>query len=365
MERRGNERIGLFHLVLSLIPPSLLKIFNMLGFEGNRYIGLSSLRTVCKLNADYRSLLSSVVLLSYNLVLRPAFSREQHYIDSGFVLLCSNPPLHLYDTEEGLQESTDLLVKYAGYAGLKINAKKTKVVAFSKGLSQRPFSEADTVSISVEGNPVEQVSSFTYLGSALSSDGTIDKELGIRIGKAYSAFSMLCRIWYNRNIRTCTKSRIYRAAVLTVLLYGCLFHLVLSLIPPSLLKIFNMLGFEGNRYIGLSSLRTVCKLNADYRSLLSSVVLLSYNLVLRPAFSREQHYIDLGFVLLCSNPPLHFSDMGVTYYIESDPSACYYILLDQYASVYQLDELGGDEIPNSPFEFMHPHIRYDDKQLYL
>ena len=125
------------------------------------------------------------------------------------------------DTEEGLQESTDLLVKYAGYAGLKINAKKTKVVAFSKGLGQRPFSEADTVSISVEGNPVEQVSSFTYLGSALSSDGTIDKELGIRIGKAYSAFSMLCRIWYNRNIRTCTKIRIYRAAVLTVLLYGC------------------------------------------------------------------------------------------------------------------------------------------------
>ena len=61
----------------------------------------------------------------------------------------------------------------------------------------------------------------TYLGSVMSSDGTIGKELDTRIGKAYSAFRSLFRIWYNRNIRTSTKIRIYRAAVLTVLLYGC------------------------------------------------------------------------------------------------------------------------------------------------
>ena len=35
-------------------------------------------------------------------------------------------------TEEGLQESTDLLAHYSGYAGLKINAKKTKVMVVSK-----------------------------------------------------------------------------------------------------------------------------------------------------------------------------------------------------------------------------------------
>ena len=124
-------------------------------------------------------------------------------------------------TEEGLQESTDLLAHYSGYAGLKINAKKTKVMVVSKDCGQRPFTEAGTANISVEDCPVEQVTNFTYLGSVMSSDGTIDKELETRIGKAYSAFSSLCRLWYNRNIRTCTKIRIYRAAVLTVLLYGC------------------------------------------------------------------------------------------------------------------------------------------------
>lgn len=127
----------------------------------------------------------------------------------------------LDSTVEGLQESTDLLAHYAGFAGLKINAKKTKVMVFSKDLGQRPFTEAGTADISIEGSLTEQVTNFTYLGSVMSSDGTIDKELGTRVGKAYSAFSSLCRIWYNRNIRTCTKIRIYRAAVLTVLLYGC------------------------------------------------------------------------------------------------------------------------------------------------
>ena len=124
-------------------------------------------------------------------------------------------------SEEGLQESTDLLAHFAGYAGLRINAKKTKTMVFSKELSQRPYTEAGTVNISIEGDPVEQVSHFTYLGSVISADGTLDKELETRIGKAHGAFSKLCRVWFNRNIRTNTKIRIYRAAVLTVLLYGC------------------------------------------------------------------------------------------------------------------------------------------------
>lgn len=122
---------------------------------------------------------------------------------------------------DGLQETTDLLARFAGYAGLRINSKKTKAMAVSRDLTQRPYSEAGTVDISVEGDPIEQVSDFTYLGSVISANGSIDRELNTRIGKAHSAFRTLNRIWHNRNIRVNTKVRIYRAAVLTVLLYGC------------------------------------------------------------------------------------------------------------------------------------------------
>ena len=47
----------------------------------------------------------------------------------------------LDNTKEGLQETTDLLCKYSAYAGLMVNAGKTKCMAVSKSASQRPYSE--------------------------------------------------------------------------------------------------------------------------------------------------------------------------------------------------------------------------------
>ena len=93
-------------------------------------------------------------------------------------------------------------------------------MAVSKCASQRPYCRKDTLNISVEGLPIEQVSNFTYLGAIISADGTIDKELSSRIQKVSGAFYQLSRIWCSRNIKTPIKVRIYKAAVLTILLYG-------------------------------------------------------------------------------------------------------------------------------------------------
>ena len=54
----------------------------------------------------------------------------------------------------------------------------------------------------------------------MSADGTMDKELSSRIQKASGAFYQLSRIWYSGNIKTPTKFRIYKVALLTTLLYG-------------------------------------------------------------------------------------------------------------------------------------------------
>ena len=90
----------------------------------------------------------------------------------------------LDNTEEGLQETTDLLCKCSAHAGLKINADKTKCMAVSKCASQGPYCRKDTLDISVKDLPIEQVSNFTYLGAIISADRTIDKELSSRIQKA-------------------------------------------------------------------------------------------------------------------------------------------------------------------------------------
>jgi hypothetical protein len=58
------------------------------------------------------------------------------------------------------------------------------------------------------------------MGVIIFSNGTIDRELSARIGKASGAFNQLSNIWKKRNVQTNTNIRIYKAAVLTILLYG-------------------------------------------------------------------------------------------------------------------------------------------------
>ena len=95
------------------------------------------------------------------------------------------------NTEDGLQESTDLIAHYRSYAGLKINAKKTQCMVVNKYASQRPYTKRDTIELTVEGEPVEQVSNFVYLGANISGNGTIDRDLDIRIQRANGAFHQL------------------------------------------------------------------------------------------------------------------------------------------------------------------------------
>ena len=124
-------------------------------------------------------------------------------------------------TKEGLQESTDLIAKYSAYGGLKINVKKTNTMTVSVSSTQRPFNRQDVLDTTVYNEPIEQVAEFTYLGGTIRGDGDLDRELSIRIGKASGAFNSLNNIWKNRGISLHCKVRIYRAAVITILTYGC------------------------------------------------------------------------------------------------------------------------------------------------
>ena len=90
----------------------------------------------------------------------------------------------------------------------------------SKCASQRPYTKRDTIALTVEEEPVEQVSNFVYLGANISGNGTIDQDLDIRIQRVNGAFHQLWKIWNSRtiSIKTPTKIRIFKAAVITILL---------------------------------------------------------------------------------------------------------------------------------------------------
>ena len=67
---------------------------------------------------------------------------------------------------------------------------------------------------------LENVQNFNYLGSTISRSGDMSPELNNRLGRAASTFSNLLPIMRQKSIRLSTKLAIYRAAVITTLLYG-------------------------------------------------------------------------------------------------------------------------------------------------
>ena len=75
--------------------------------------------------------------------------------------------------------------------------------------------------ISIGDHTLEVVEKFTYLGSTISNNLSLDNELNCRIGKAATAMARLTkRVWDNTMLTANTKMRVYQACVLSTLLYG-------------------------------------------------------------------------------------------------------------------------------------------------
>ncbi|XP_060570017.1 uncharacterized protein LOC132728386 [Ruditapes philippinarum] len=74
--------------------------------------------------------------------------------------------------------------------------------------------------ISINNTELEEVKDFKYLGSYISADSNIEKEISTRIGLAAQAFKRLQNIWKSTALHTKTKLKIYTSNVRSVLLYA-------------------------------------------------------------------------------------------------------------------------------------------------
>jgi len=89
----------------------------------------------------------------------------------------------LDNNKTGLEESTDAISKHGRKAGLHINIKKTKAMSIDKYTSQQPFPEHVNLNIKSDGEILEQVSFFVYLGSIIACNNSLDLELNKRTVK--------------------------------------------------------------------------------------------------------------------------------------------------------------------------------------
>ena len=114
--------------------------------------------------------------------------------------------------EKSLQHLMDRFSEACQNFGLTISIKKTNVMG----------QQVDcTPNITIAAEQLETVSEFTYLGSVISDTLSLEKELNQRIGKASSTLSRLnSRVWSNKRLTEHTKVQVYRACVLSTLLYA-------------------------------------------------------------------------------------------------------------------------------------------------
>nr|XP_039271265.1 tetratricopeptide repeat protein 39C-like [Styela clava] len=73
---------GLFNLCVSLIPQKLLKVVNLIGFHGDREVGLEALQSASE-SEDMKAPLAMLALLWYHTVVRPFFAVDGDKADSG------------------------------------------------------------------------------------------------------------------------------------------------------------------------------------------------------------------------------------------------------------------------------------------
>ena len=94
--------------------------------------------------------------------------------------------------------------------GLKLNIQKTKIMAFGP-----------ITSWEIDGETVETVSDFIFLGSKITADGDCSHEINRRLLLGRKVMNNLDSIFKSREIALPTKFHLVKAMVFLVVMYGC------------------------------------------------------------------------------------------------------------------------------------------------
>ena len=114
---------------------------------------------------------------------------------------------------ESEEEQKSLLMKVkeeSEKVGLKLNIQKTKIMA-----------SGPITSLEIDGETVETVSDFVFLGSKITADGDCSHEIKRRLLLGRKVMTNLDSIFKSRDITLPTKVRLVKAMVFPVVMYGC------------------------------------------------------------------------------------------------------------------------------------------------
>ena len=95
-------------------------------------------------------------------------------------------------------------------AGLKLNIQKTKIMA-----------SGPITSWEIDGETVETVADFIFLGSKITVEGDCSHEIKRHLLLGRKVMTSLGSIFKSRDVTLPTKVRLVKAMVFPVVMYGC------------------------------------------------------------------------------------------------------------------------------------------------
>ena len=114
------------------------------------------------------------------------------------------------ENEEELKSLLTKVKEESKKVGLKINIQKTKIMA-----------SGPITSWQIDGEAVETVSDFIFLGSKITADSDCSHEIKRRLVLGRKIMNNLDSIFKSRDITLPTKVHLVKAMVFPVVMYGC------------------------------------------------------------------------------------------------------------------------------------------------
>ena len=114
------------------------------------------------------------------------------------------------DSEEELKSLLMKLNEKSENVTLKLNIQKTKIRA-----------SGPTTSWQIDGETVETMADFIFLGSKITADGDCSHEIKRRLLLGRKVMTKLDSILKSRDITLPTKVHLVKAMVFPVVMYGC------------------------------------------------------------------------------------------------------------------------------------------------
>ncbi|RTG89398.1 uncharacterized protein DC041_0008255 [Schistosoma bovis] len=117
----------------------------------------------------------------------------------------------LYDNAQAMRSALNQLAISVRRHGMCFAPSKCKVLL-------QDWQDSNPV-LTLDGEQIDVVEKFVYLGSCISAGGGVSDEINARIVKARAAYANLGHLWRLRDVSLAVKGRIYNASVRAVLLY--------------------------------------------------------------------------------------------------------------------------------------------------